>query len=162
MAMGALSNVPIEGATVKEGKLTEARATGHSLNPVLNVASAVAAAVAFTLAPPLAVVGLAGPLLTASPLVAQRFGDTNAPVHEMAHAVQFLLLGDLMNRGMIDPSDMVAIQTTPARPATFGGARPRRPPTPPRRQATSDPCSTCWRAASRNASKSVTASGRNP
>lgn len=106
MAMGALSNVPIEGARIENGQVTEARSTGHSLNPVLNIASAVVAGVALTLAPPLAAFALAGPLLTATPLVAQRLGKTNAPVHEMAHAMQYLLLGDLVNRGMLDASEI--------------------------------------------------------
>lgn len=110
MAAGALNNVPIEGATVEGGRLVSVKATGHGLNPLLNAASAVAAGVALTIAPPLAAVALAGPLLTASPLLMQRFGDTNAPVHEMAHGMQFLLLGDLLNKGMVDASDFVAMQ----------------------------------------------------
>lgn len=110
VAAGAVNNVPIEGATVEGGKLVSVKATGHSLNPLLNAASAVAAGVALTLAPPLAAIALAGPLLTAAPLVVQRFGDTNAPVHEMAHGMQFLLAGDLLNRGLVDESDLVAMQ----------------------------------------------------
>ncbi|MDQ7824841.1 MAG: hypothetical protein RDV48_18730 [Candidatus Eremiobacteraeota bacterium] len=110
MALGALNNVPIEGAKVEGGRLVETHASGHNLNPLLNIASLVAAGVSFAMVPGFAPLALAAPLLTAAVLAVQRFGSTNAPVHEMTHGIQFLLAGDLLNRGMIDESDFVAIQ----------------------------------------------------
>jgi hypothetical protein len=109
-ALGAVGNTPIEGARIHDGKLVEARASGHGFNLLLNAASAVTFGVVGTLVPPLLPFVLLTPLMTAVPLVAQKVGDTNAPVHEMAHAMQFLLLGDLLNHGHIDASDLVHIQ----------------------------------------------------
>lgn len=112
---GVLGGTPIESARTHQGKLAHVSASGHGLNIPLNAASALAlavgiAGVASGFAPLLLAAGLAGPLLTATPLLVQAFGDTNAPVHEMAHAMQFLVLGDLVKRGTLDASDMVAIQ----------------------------------------------------
>jgi hypothetical protein len=114
---GTLGGTPLEGATITDGKLTGVQAHGHGFNLAVNAASAVAlglsvAGRASSFRPLLAVLSLAGPLLTTAPLVAQRFGDGNAPVHEMAHSLQYLLLGDLLNKGVLDSRDLVTIQNT--------------------------------------------------
>ncbi len=119
-AVGAIGGTPIEGVKVVKGELTKALATGHGWNPIMNafsgiclvgaVASLVTGMATFA-APLLGGLAVAGPLLTfASPVLSQRFGNLNAPVHETAHAMQFLLLGDLLNQGCIDSRDFFEIQ----------------------------------------------------
>lgn len=114
-AAGVLGGTPIEGAEIRHGQLEKAVATGHGFNPVPNGLSAVSLALGVSgragmFSPLLLALGAVGPLLTAVPVAMQAAGDGNAPVHEMAHAMQFLLLGDLVRKGVLDSSDLVAIQ----------------------------------------------------
>lgn len=114
-AAGALGGTPIEGAQIKGGKLVKATATGHGLNPFVNALSAVALGIGISgaaggFSPLMVALGALGPLLTAAPLLVQATTDSNAPVHELAHAMQFLVLGDLLNRKILDSADLVAIQ----------------------------------------------------
>lgn len=114
-AAGALGGTPIEGAEIQNGRLVGASATGHGFNPVLNGLSAIAlgigvSGVAGQFSPLMIALGAVGPLLTAAPLLVQATTSANAPVHELAHAMQFLVLGDMLNRKILDSSDLVAIQ----------------------------------------------------
>ena len=125
-AAGVLGGTPIEGVTVRQGKVTGATATGHGFNPMLNAASALSLALGVSgaagqFSPILMALGAVGPLLTVAPLVLQSTSDLNAPVHEMAHAMQFLVLGDLVNQKILEPTDLVAIQNDQGRTGYLWG-----------------------------------------
>ncbi len=120
--VGSLANVPIESFTLEKGEVTEARATGHGLG-LGNLA--VGSAAVYGL---LGLMATTGPLGTAAlglaaliiggsaiagpflPLASLKKGQ-NKPAHELVHAMQFIVLGLALKRGIIEEeADLLAIQ----------------------------------------------------
>jgi hypothetical protein len=125
---GGLGGTPVEGARIKKGKVTQVSAVGHGFNLGVNLLSACSlglglAGVAGPLAPVLMALGAVGPLLTLSPLLLQATKQGNAPVHEMAHAMQFLVLGGLVNQGLLTAQDLVAIQNDQSKVGYLWGGK---------------------------------------
>lgn len=119
--IGGVQGAPIENARLegegKDTRLKDVSATGHGANVVGQLISAAAIMTAMatgvaTMGPLLALfgIGMLAPTGAVAPLLRQRFGEANAPVHEMAHSIQFLTLGYVLRAGIIDAQDYYDIQ----------------------------------------------------
>ncbi|MBX3469240.1 MAG: hypothetical protein KF878_20390 [Planctomycetes bacterium] len=129
--LGALQGTPIENAVVssRTGQLERVSATGHGANVAGNslIAMTMAGIAYGMMAGALPATGGLGiallPLISAAPLLRQRFGQANAPVHELTHALQFLTLGHALRKGVIAPRDFYAIQNDAGKSGYLWGGR---------------------------------------
>ena len=105
--LGTIGGTPIEGVSIKGGKVVGSSASGHGMN--LLVSGGVAAG--FMLLGTPATAALAGLLLGGySGITNLAKKDLNAPVHELVHSIQFLTLGKALKDEIIDTQDFFEIQ----------------------------------------------------